>query len=262
MRISAGTLIKWRIFIGAKLNPSRNGYFLSPGRVQWPPFFISYFCSLRSKRTCSKKELPNDFPQTGRAKVGAIDWGKACKKTPYFWKTRSSTNGGFWLVRQSHNDWQVTHFRAKYYLLVLTWQRQLRKMLKVLNRVLNRESGLGFTLKREQELSMRHLFSCIGVMAVLTTGFGKIFRRRWTVSTPPRNALIRRIGTTTLYHILAILCYKMKHGLLLNKMQSLLWYNMSPWQLGSPVKTPFILSLVAYISKTNSVTPIFFISEK
>ena len=122
------------------------------------PFFISYFCSLSSKRSCSKEELPNDFPQTGRAKVGVRDWGKACKKTPYFWKTRSSTNGGFWLVRHSHNDWQVTHFRAKYYLLVVAWQRQWRKMWTVLNRVLMSESGLGFKLKREQELSMRHLF--------------------------------------------------------------------------------------------------------
>ena len=32
---------------------------------------------------------------------------------------------------------------------------------------------LSFTLKREQELSMRHLFDCIDVMAVLPTGFGK-----------------------------------------------------------------------------------------
>ena len=39
------------------------------------------------------------------------------------------------------------------------------------------EEGLGFTLKREQELSMRHPFSCIDVMAVLTTGFRKILRR-------------------------------------------------------------------------------------
>ena len=30
------------------------------------------------------------------------------------------------------------------------------------------------------------------------------------------------------------------------------------WQRASPVKTPFILSLVAYISKTNSVTPNFY----
>ena len=29
--------------------------------------------SLRSKRSCSKEELANDFPQTGRAKVGARD---------------------------------------------------------------------------------------------------------------------------------------------------------------------------------------------
>ena len=29
--------------------------------------------SLRCKRSCSKEELPNDFPQTGRAKVGSRD---------------------------------------------------------------------------------------------------------------------------------------------------------------------------------------------
>ena len=47
-------------------------------------------------------------------------------------------------------------------------------MWKVLNRVLKlSESILGFTLKREQELSMRHLFNCIDVMAVLPTEFGK-----------------------------------------------------------------------------------------
>ena len=35
----------------------------------------------------------------------------------------------------------------------------------------NRVSG--FTLKRKKELSVRHLFNCIDVMAVLPTGFGK-----------------------------------------------------------------------------------------
>ena len=35
------------------------------------------------------------------------------------------------------------------------------------------ESGFGFTFKREQELSMRHLFNGKDVMAVLPTGFGK-----------------------------------------------------------------------------------------
>lgn len=35
------------------------------------------------------------------------------------------------------------------------------------------ESGLSFTLKREQELAMRHLFNGKDVMAVLPTGFGK-----------------------------------------------------------------------------------------
>ena len=47
-------------------------------------------------------------------------------------------------------------------------------MWKVLNKVLKLgESVLGFTVKREQELSMRHLFNCIDVMAVLPTKFGK-----------------------------------------------------------------------------------------
>ena len=47
-------------------------------------------------------------------------------------------------------------------------------MWKVLNRVLKlSESVLGFSLKREQELSMRHLFNCNDVMAVLPTEFGK-----------------------------------------------------------------------------------------
>ena len=35
------------------------------------------------------------------------------------------------------------------------------------------ESVLGFALKREQELSMRHLFNCIDAMSVLPTGFEK-----------------------------------------------------------------------------------------
>ena len=83
-------------------------------------------------------------------------------------------------------------------------------------------------------------------------------RRLEPVSTLPSDALIRRKGTTTLYRELAILWYQMKHELLLNKIQSLLWRNMSTWQRASPVKTPFILSLVAYISKATLVTPIFY----
>ena len=44
-----------------------------------------------------------------------------------------------------------------------------------MNRVLKlSESVLGFTLKREQELSIRHLFNSIDVMALLPTEFGKI----------------------------------------------------------------------------------------
>ena len=47
-------------------------------------------------------------------------------------------------------------------------------MWKVLDRVLKlSESVLGFALRREQELSMRHLFNCIDVMSVLPTGFEK-----------------------------------------------------------------------------------------
>ena len=47
-------------------------------------------------------------------------------------------------------------------------------MWKVLNRVSKlSESGLGFYIEKEKELSMRHLFNCIDVMAVLPTGFGK-----------------------------------------------------------------------------------------
>ena len=66
------------------------------------------------------------------------------------------------------------------------------------------------------------------------------------------------IGTTILYQVLATLWYQMKHELLLNKIHSLLWRNISPWQWANPVKTPFILSLAAYISQTNLVTPIFY----
>ena len=42
-------------------------------------------------------------------------------------------------------------------------------------------------------------------------------RRLEPVSTIPSDALIRKIVTTTLYHVLAILGYQMKHELLLNK---------------------------------------------
>ena len=49
----------------------------------------------------------------------------------------------------------------------------------------------------------------------------------------------------------------MKHELLLNEIQSLLCLNVTV-TTGKPLKTPFILSLVAYISKTNLVTRIFY----
>ena len=47
-------------------------------------------------------------------------------------------------------------------------------------------------------------------------------RRLEPVSKLPSDALIGRIGPTTLYHVLAILWYQKKHELLLNKIQSLL----------------------------------------
>ena len=47
-------------------------------------------------------------------------------------------------------------------------------------------------------------------------------RRLESVSSLSNDALIRRIGTTTLSYVLAILWYQMKHELLLNKIQSLL----------------------------------------
>ena len=102
------------------------------------------------------------------------------------------------------------------------------------------------------------LHNCVSVGSNKWHNIHYLLRRLEPVSTLPSDALIRRIGTTTLYHVLAILWYQMKHKLLLNKIKSLLWRNMSPWQWASPVKTPFILCLVAYISKTNSVTPIFY----
>ena len=55
-----------------------------------------------------------------------------------------------------------------------------------------------------------------------------------------------------------MLWYHIKHQLLLKKIWSFLWCNNLPCQQESPTKTPHILSLAAYISKTNSVTPIFY----
>ena len=62
-------------------------------------------------------------------------------------------------------------------------------------------------------------------------------------------------NATTLYHVTAMLRFHMKHRLFPNKMWSLLRCNKLPWQRESPAKTPYILDLVAHISKTNSVTP-------
>ena len=67
----------------------------------------------------------------------------------------------------------------------------------------------------------------------------------------------RSNDATTLHHVTAMLWYHMKHWSFPNKMWSLLWFHKLPWQWESPAKTPYILDLVAHISKTNSVTPLF-----
>ena len=70
-------------------------------------------------------------------------------------------------------------------------------------------------------------------------------------------SLFRSNNATTLYHVTAMLSYHMKHRLFSSKMLSLLWRNKLPWQRESLAKTPNILDLVAHISKTNWVTPLF-----
>ena len=73
-------------------------------------------------------------------------------------------------------------------------------MRKVLNSVLKlSESGLGFTLKREQELSMRHLFNCIDVMAVLPAGFGKSLNfQMFVMMSGVRNKRKRKAGFSSI----------------------------------------------------------------
>ena len=77
------------------------------------------------------------------------------------------------------------------------------------------------------------------------------------VSTLERDVLIRRIDTTTLYHLTATLGYHIKHQLWLKKIWSFLRRKKLPWQQESPAETPHFFTLAAYISKTNSVTLIF-----
>ena len=66
------------------------------------------------------------------------------------------------------------------------------------------------------------------------------------------------IDTTALYHLTAMLWYHIKHQLLLKKIRSFLCCKTVPWQEQIPAKTPHILALAAHISKTTSVTPIFY----
>ena len=105
-----------------------------------------------------------------------------------------------------------------------------------------------------------NLQSCV-LDAMLSVGFAQPNSKlRWfkLVLTLERNVLIRRIDTTTLYHLTTMLWYHIKHQLLLKKIRSFLRRKKFPWQQESPAKTPYILALVAHISKTNTVTPIFF----
>ena len=44
-----------------------------------------------------------------------------------------------------------------------------------------------------------------------------------------------------------MLWYRVKHQLLLNKVQSFLWRIKLPWQQESLAETPYILALVAYL---------------
>ena len=76
-----------------------------------------------------------------------------------------------------------------------------------------------------------------------------------------RDLVIRRIVTTTIYHVTPMLWYHVKHQLLLNKVQSFLWRIKLPWKQESLAETPHILALVAYFSKTNSVSPIFYCTK-
>ena len=80
---------------------------------------------------------------------------------------------------------------------------------------------------------------------------------RWfkPVSTLERNVLIRRVDTTTLNHLTALLWYHIKHQLLLKKIRSFLLRKTLSRQQESPGKTPHILALAAHISKMNLVTP-------
>ena len=62
-----------------------------------------------------------------------------------------------------------------------------------------------------------------------------------------RNILIRRIDTTTLYNLTAMLWYDRKHQLLLKKIRSFLLRKNLPWQQNSPANIPHILALAAHI---------------
>ena len=57
-RSSAGTLIKWRIFIDSKLNPARNGYFLL-NEFGGPIFYFKYF--LRTMSSWSSKKITKNL---------------------------------------------------------------------------------------------------------------------------------------------------------------------------------------------------------
>ena len=86
---------------------------------------------------------------------------------------------------------------------------------------------------------------------------------RWLklVSTYSSDLFIRRIDTTTLYHITEMLWYHVKHQLLLNKMQSFFWCSKLPWQQENLAKTQYIW-LKLLISEKRTGWSQFFIAQK
>ena len=86
---------------------------------------------------------------------------------------------------------------------------------------------------------------------------------RWLkpVLTLSRDLVIRRINTTTLYHVIAMLRYHVKNQLLLNEMQLFTWCNKLPWKQESLAKTHYILALAAHIWKNELGNPSFLLQK-
>ena len=86
------------------------------------------------------------------------------------------------------------------------------------------------------------------------------FLLRWLkpVSTLERNVLIRRIDTTTLYHLTGLFWYHIKHQLLLKRFSR--FCNVKSYHgNGQALQNTVKFGLAAPISKTNLVNPIFYL---